>query len=60
MQENQKTTFICFNEEAKDNNGGAASMIVRIENMDLDNEKIVQSRAILGEAAHKLRVLLGL
>ena len=35
-------------------------MIVRIEDMDLQNEKIAEVRGILSEATKKLRDLLGL
>lgn len=60
MKETVGTSFICFNEEVKDGNGGTACMIVRIEDMDLQNEKIAEVRGILSEAIKKLRDLLGL
>lgn len=60
MEEKTCSSFICFNEEVKDGNGGTACMIVRFEDMDLPNEKIAEVRGILGEATKKLRDLLGL
>lgn len=60
MVENTKSTFICFNEEMKVTDGGTVCMIVRFENVNLPNEKIAGAREILGDAAQKLRNLLGL
>lgn len=60
MSENLKSTFICFNEGVKDSNGGTACIIVRIEDMNLSDEKITGTREILGEAVQRLRDLLEL
>lgn len=53
-------SFICFNAEIKDANGGKATVIVRIEEMDLTNEQLVFAREILSGAAEKLRAQLRL
>lgn len=60
MKEKVNSSFICFNEGATDGNGGAARMIVNLENMDLTNENIAGVREILRDAAEKMRNLLGL
>lgn len=60
MEENAKSDFLCFNEKMKDGDGGEACVIIRFEDMYLYNEQIVEARDILGDAAQKLRDLLGL
>lgn len=60
MEEKVNSSFICFNEGAKDGNGGTARMIVNLENMDLTNEEIADVREILRDAAEKMRTRLGL
>lgn len=56
-----KPSLICFTTEMKEKCGeGRASMIARLEDLELDNQQLLAVREIQEEAAAKLRNLLGL